>query len=369
MKSANPQFGLVLTGGGAKGAYQAGALGYLAEIGIEPHIIAGTSIGAFNGAILASHGSFPVGVRRVNELWEQLGTAPILRPNTGAVLHTLSYVSQTFVPTLREWMLDFLVSERLLKDRTTIFDPAPIEQLLRKSVNPTALRYGIELWVTVFPSLKIPGLGYDWLIDFVRAKTGTDAHWLCVQDFDDEDTLYNLLLASAALPLAFPSREVNGKSYVDGGLADNVPLRALAARGCTHAIIIHLQNGAVWSPTGKRLTPVPYCRKPSFRTGSLTAGNPFLAAPSHCHDFPEEIIIEIRPEKPINTSDTPLIGLVDSWLNFSAERIAELKQRGYEDARRCLEPIILSSRTVREQHQAHNSMVDSTTLLLKNLEV
>jgi len=355
MKSANPQFGLVLTGGGAKGAYQAGALGYLAEIGIEPHIIAGTSIGAFNGAILASHGSFPVGVRRVNELWEQLGTAPILRPNTGAVLHTLSYVSQTFVPTLREWMLDFLVSERLLKDRTTIFDPAPIEQLLRKSVNPTALRYGIELWVTVFPSLKIPGLGYDWLIDFVRAKTGTDAHWLCVQDFDDEDTLYNLLLASAALPLAFPSREVNGKSYVDGGLADNVPLRALAARGCTHAIIIHLQNGAVWSPTGKR--------------SLLTEGNPFLAAPSHRHDFPEQTIIEIRPEQPINTSDTPLIGLVDSWLNFSAERIAELKQRGHEDARRCLEPIILSSRTVREQRQAHNSVVDSTTLLLKNLEV
>ncbi len=331
MKSANPQFGLVLTGGGAKGAYQAGALRYLAEIGLEPHIIAGTSIGALNGAVLSSHGSFPVGVRRVNELWEQLGTAPILRPNTGAVLHTLSYVSQTFVPTLREWVLDFLVSGRLLKDRTAIFDPAPIEQLLRESVNPTALRYGIELWVTVFPSLKIPGLGYDWLIDFVRAKTGTDTHW-CVQDFDDEDTLYNLLLASAALPLAFPSREVNGKFYVDGGLADNVPLRALAARGCTHAIIIHLQNGAVWSR----------------------------------HDFPEQTIIEIRPEQPINTSDTPLIGLVDSWLNFSAERIAELKQRGYEDARRCLEPIILSSRTVREQRQAHNSMVDSTTLLLND---
>ena len=367
MKSANPQFGLVLTGGGAKGAYQAGALRYLAEIGLEPHIIAGTSIGALNGAILASHGSFKLGVRRVNELWEQLGTAPILRPNTGAVLHTLSYVSQTFVPTLREWVLDFLVSERLLKDHTAIFDPAPIEQLLRESVNPTALRSGIELWVTVFPSLKIPGLGYDWLIDFVRAKTGTDAHWLCVQDFADEDTLYNLLLASAALPLAFPSREVNGKSYVDGGLADNVPLRALAARGCTHAIIIHLQNGAVWSPTGKRSTTLVPKGETSFRTGSPTAGFP-EAAPNHRHNFPEPTIIEIRPEQPINTSDTPLIGLVDSWLNFSAERIAELKQRGYEDASSCLEPIILSSRTVREQRQVQNSIVDSTTLLLKNID-
>lgn len=109
-----------------------------------------------------------------------------------------------------------------------------------KAVNPAALRRGIELWVTVFPSLKIPGLGYDWLIDFVRAQTGTDAHWLCAQDFADDTTLYNLLLASAALPLAFPSREINGRFYVDGALADNVPIRALAKRGCTHVIVIHL---------------------------------------------------------------------------------------------------------------------------------
>lgn len=50
MKSANLQLGLVLTGGGAKGAYQVGALQYIAELGLEPQIIAGTSIGALNGA-------------------------------------------------------------------------------------------------------------------------------------------------------------------------------------------------------------------------------------------------------------------------------------------------------------------------------
>lgn len=332
MKSATPDFGLVLTGGGAKGAYHAGALKYLAELGIEPQIIAGTSIGALNGAVLSSHGSFQQGVRRLNELWEQLGTAPILRPNTGALLHTISYAAQTFVPTLRGWMLHFLVSEGIVKDRTAIFDPEPIEQLLYEVVNPAQLQRGIELWVTVFPSLKIPGLGYDWLIDFVRARTGTDAHWLCVQDLTDEEVIYNLLLASAALPLAFPSREVNGKAYVDGGLADNVPLRALAARGITSAIVIHLQNGSVWNR----------------------------------YDFPDQTIIEIRPEQRINKSDTSLIGLVDSWLDFSAERIAELKQRGYEDAKRCLTPIIQTFKAVNDQHQSHNALVNSTLRLLND---
>ncbi len=271
-------------------------------------------------------------MQRLNQLWDQLAEAEILRPNAGAVLRTLSYTAQTFVPTLREWMLDFLLKERLLKDSTAIFDPAPIEQLLRQAVNPAELRRGIELWVTVFPSLKIPGLGYDWLIDFVRARTGTDAHWLCVQDFADDEILYNLLLASAALPLAFPSREVNGQFYVDGGLADNVPLRALAVRGCENVIVIHLKNGSAWNR----------------------------------YDFSEQTIIEIRPEQLINKSDTPLIGLIDSWLDFSPERITELKRHGYEDAKRCLTSIIHTFETVKQQRRSHDLVVNSTQCLLND---
>lgn len=330
MKAANPHFGLVLTGGGAKGAYQAGALMYLAEIGIEPQIIAGTSIGALNGAVLSAHRPFSSAVRHLNQLWDRLGQSEILRPNTNAALHILSYAAQTFVPTLREWVLDFLIHQGMLKDSSTIFDPLPIEQMLRAAVNPTQLRSGIELWVTVFPALKIPGLHYDWLIDFVRAKTGTDACWLCVQDVADDAELYNLLLASAAIPLAFPCRKVNDRFYVDGGLADNVPLRALAARGCQNAIVIHLENGAAWNR----------------------------------YDFPEQTIIEIRPEQPIDKFDNPLLGSVSSLLDFSAERITELKARGYEDAQRCLEPIIQTFLTVGSQRQSHNILLNSTQRLL-----
>lgn len=179
---------------------------------------------------------------------------------------------------------------------------------------------------------KNSGLHYDWLLDFVRAKTGTDAHWLCVQDFADDDALYNLLLASAAIPLAFPCRKVNEQFYVDGGLADNVPMRALAARGCTHAIVIHLQNGSAWSR----------------------------------HNFPQQTLIEIRPEQPINKIDTPVLGSVNNIFDFSAERITELKARGYEDARRCLEPIIQTFFAVKNQRVSHEILVNSTQKLLND---
>jgi NTE family protein len=334
MKSATPQVGLVLVGGGAKGAYQAGALKYIAEeTAIEPQIIAGTSIGALNGAVLAADPPFERGVRRLNELWTQLGQEQILRPHSGTVLRTLSYAAQTLVPTFQKWSLDLLVQLKLLPDHTAIFDPEPIERLLREAVDLADLRRGVELWVTVFPALKIPGVDYDLLmslVDLIRARTGTAAQWLCAQNFQDDETLYNVLLASAAIPLAFPQREINGQFYVDGALGDNIPLGALAARGCTHAIVIHLDNGEVWNR----------------------------------HDFPEQTIIEIRPEQRINKFDTPIIGSVSSLLDFSGDRIAELKRRGYQDARRCLEPIIETFRSVQSQRHSHHSLLDSTQQLL-----
>ncbi|MGK7899780.1 MAG: patatin-like phospholipase family protein [Xenococcus sp. (in: cyanobacteria)] len=330
MNTKIPQIGLVLTGGGAKGAYQAGALQYIAEIGLKPQIIAGTSIGALNGATLASNTPFTYAVQRLNDIWTKLGQTEIIHLSHNPTGITLNQIAKAFIPTFRHWLINFSLQMGISNDKKALFDPEPMEQMLKETVNPTALRNGIELWVTVFPSLKIPGLDYDWLLDIVRAKMGTKAQWLCVQDCTDDETLYNLLLASAAIPFAFPQREINGKYYVDGGLADNVPLAALAARGCSHAIVIHLSNGTIWSR----------------------------------HDFPEQTVIEIRPQEQINKSEIPLIGLADTYLDFSPERIADLKCRGYADARRCLEPILNTLVTVRQQRQIENSLLDSTQMLL-----
>lgn len=330
-----PSIGLVLVGGGAKGAYQTGALQYLAEQGFKPNIIAGTSIGALNGAVLASHPSFERGVAKLNELWDRLGQENILIPNTRMIFKTLGYATQTTIPTFSNWSIEILTQLGLLPKDTVIFDPTPIERLLREAVDLKEMRQGIELWVTVFPALKIPGINYDLLmslVDLIRAKTGTNAHWLCAQNFEEDETLYNLLLASAAIPLAFPQREINSQFYVDGALGDNIPLGALAARGCQNAIVIHLDNGEVWNR----------------------------------HNFPEQTIIEIRPEQRINNSDLPILGSVSSLLDFSETRINELKQRGYEDAKRCLEPIIQTSIAVKQQRQSHQSLINYTKKLIND---
>jgi len=286
-KSIMPPFGLVLAGGGARGAYQAGVLQYMAEIDLSPNIIAGTSIGALNGAVLASSESFKQGVKRIVELWEKLGETKILRPNTNSA---------------------------------SLFDPEPIANLLREAVDPTQLRKGTELWVAAFPSsfknINIDyGLITSFLIDIVSSKTGTDAHYFRVQDCQDNETIYNLLLASASIPLAFPAREINGQFYVDGFLGDNVPLRAFAERGCTHAFVIHLENGSVWNR----------------------------------YDFPEKLIIEIRPQERINPTDTPILSELVTAFDFSSDKINTLKTRGYNDAECCLNKVSDVQLSIRKQ--------------------
>ena len=61
--------GLVLSGGGAKGAYQVGVLKALLELGARVDMVAGASIGALNGAVLASAPSLEIGVERLENLW------------------------------------------------------------------------------------------------------------------------------------------------------------------------------------------------------------------------------------------------------------------------------------------------------------
>lgn len=251
------KIGLVLAGGGAKGAYQSGVVKYLAEIDFSPHIIAGTSIGALNGAILASNTSFKQSGDRLWQLWKELGEANIIK------WQLVKYPLQS----LAQYLL-------LSEDEASFCDSNPLYKFLRDAVNAKQLRKGIELWVAAFPSAHnflpsthkagqiVPTIGNAITVTF-----GQSAEYIHVQSAETDEEIYQTLLASAAIPLAFKSRKIDDKHYVDGWLGDNVPLQALANCGCTHAIVIHLGNGELWNR----------------------------------HEFPNQTIIEIRPTEDMGT--------------------------------------------------------------------
>jgi len=338
MKSANPQFGLVLTGGGALGAYQVGALQYLAEIDFAPHIIAGSSIGALNSAMLATYRPLSHAIQRLDELWAKLSEVRPLRFNA---LTGSRYAARFFAPVLApgldafyELCLDFMSSWEILPDSGSLLDITPIEQHIRLLINPDELRKGTELWITAFPCVNFFGIELDTSIEMIRARMGGETHWLCVNDFPNDEDIWTLLLASSALPWIFPRRKAAGVTYMDGGLTDNVPLKPLAERGCKYVIVIHLQNGSLWDRD----------------------------------KFPDQTIIEIRPQQRMKKSDKPILGMVETLFDFSAERIMTLKERGYEDARSCMEPILETLKIVNSQNKGINSLINSTNSLLSSTQ-
>jgi NTE family protein len=306
--------GLVLAGGGAKGAYQSGAVKYLAEIDFVPQIVAGTSIGALNGAIIASHPPFNHAAERLWELWTELGEADIIQTQFSR-----------YIAELRLYI-------DLSGESTSIVNTAPIEKFLRHAVNPDRLRQGIELWVAAFPSVQTFFKKNDLkalALDILRSKTGLTSDYFHVQAAKTDEEIYQTLLASAAVPMGFKPRQLDGKHYVDGWLGDNVPLKALAQRGCTHAIVIHLENGSLWNR----------------------------------HEFPNQAVFEIRPTETINKSNTPLVGDLTTFLDFSPAHIRSLQERGYNDAKRCLEPLLKTL----EIEQSRRESLDRLETMTKRL--
>lgn len=161
----NPQVGLVLAGGGARGAYEAGALAtllpYLEERGERPGIVLGTSIGALNGAFLAAtaHLSAEVATGKLIEAWRGVAFSDIIGPlvSVRELSRLLLYVGGVLgIPCSRV---------------PSLLDTTPLPGALQRLVDFGHLHRNIDeglLWAHDFISSAV---GEDW---WARRRTGRD---------------------------------------------------------------------------------------------------------------------------------------------------------------------------------------------------
>ena len=189
---------LVLSGGGAKGAYEAGVAAALVEQGVPIRLVAGSSAGALNAAMIADGR-----MERLEALWRGLTRERVysLRP------------SVFFAGLLPGW-LTLLAFDRA----GSFFDPAPLRELIDSSLDVGRIRVSPVrlLVVTTDLARRAPRL------------------------FDNATITPEALMAAAAVPGAFPAVEVDGTLLVDGGLTGRAPvLEALAAdSGVERALVV-----------------------------------------------------------------------------------------------------------------------------------
>jgi len=203
---------LVLQGGGALGAYQAGVYEALRDTGHLPDWIAGISIGAINGAIIA--GNPPERrVERLRAFWERVSSQLLLGP-IGAGEQARSYYNDASAAFAVLFGLPGFFEPRLTPpwlyppgapQGLSYYDTAPLRQTLEDLVD--------------FDLINARRVRLS--VGAVNIRTGNFAYF----DNAEQDIRPEHIMASAALPPGFPPIEIDGEHYWDGGLVSNTPLQ------------------------------------------------------------------------------------------------------------------------------------------------
>ncbi len=203
---------LVLQGGGALGAYQAGAYEALAAAGETPDWVAGISIGAINAAIIAGN-TLDDRSDRLRAFWDLVSSnlpgKPIL-PGTDA----------------RQWFNEWAAASALLRGIPGFFAPRiPLPLPFQSTSTATLGYYDTTPLQQTLESL----IDFDLLNDgptrlsvgAVNIETGNFAYF----DTARQKLTTKHIMASGALPPGFPPVEIDGAYYWDGGLVSNTPLQ------------------------------------------------------------------------------------------------------------------------------------------------
>lgn len=200
-------YGVVLEGGGARGAYQIGVYKALIEEGIEVGGIAGTSVGALNGAVLVQ-GDF----EKAYELWYDISYSKVIKAEDEEI-------------------------EKLKKGKLEREDILLLVQRLKGIIGDggldiTPLR---NLLQEVIDEDKIRRSGKDFGIVTVSLSDLKPLE-LYIEDIP-QGKLVDYLMASAYLPV-FKREKIDGKKYIDGGIYNNLPANLLMDKGYKDLIVI-----------------------------------------------------------------------------------------------------------------------------------
>ena len=291
------KLGIVLSGGGAKGAYETGFLKALSEFNIQADAIAGTSIGALNGAIYASKKDTKQSAKLLEYLWNDLANSNVLEVDKTKAMKNLVEVFSYFAPMPVSKLAKIAIAVvNGGKSQEGLLTQLPILDRLKKYAPTSELKNGLPFYVGM---TKAQGNEKD-LINF-SGFGNENAEFKKVQELKEED-MHKAIMASAALPILFDGLEV--EVYRDGCLGStdnewgNTPAKPLITEEkCTHLIVCHLNEGSFFNR-----------HDPLFK------------------DIP---IIEIRPK-----SGTFSSGL--DPLQFSVDKIDKWMEQGYEDSKRIL---------------------------------
>src|SRR5215213_4125915 len=179
-------------GGGPLGAHEVGMLQALAERGIVPDLVLGTSVGAINGAAFAADPTAD-GVRRLTAMWTAMGSGDVF---SGSLVGRVATLART---------------------RTHLHDSGPLRVLLEEGLGERRIEDLALRFQCVAASIERAG-----------------EHWFT------SGPVVDAVLASASVPGILPPVEIEGEHFVDGGIVNSIPVNRAVELGAKRIYVLHV---------------------------------------------------------------------------------------------------------------------------------
>lgn len=266
---------LVLSGGGARGAFQVGVWNYLLEKGWDPDLICGTSVGAINAVAIGS--GMPL--EKLMHIWKTLN-------------HRSAYRLQ---------LLRFLGAAIFGRSFQPLMDTAPLRSTITNALDIEALHRSRR----------------DIVITAVNMLTSQ------ISLFNQRDITVDHVMASSAMPILFPWQTIDGQPHWDGGVMANTPLFPALEQAVDEIVVVLL------SPVGHADQSVP---KNVREAGELVFEHFLLGSyQSTQHEHSPAFAGDRRP-RILTVAPTRMLGF-RSLLNFSVKQSLRLIDEGYRNAK------------------------------------
>ena len=245
---------LILSGGGARAAYQVGVLRAIAELlPRQSHnpfpIICGTSAGALNAATLAVNAqNFRRGVQYLSNIWKNFQVGHVYRSDPVGVLNNST-----------RWLTGMILSTMGFNklNRVSLLDNSPLVNLLNDTLPCEKIQENIDAGLLYALSITASGYGSGQSVTFYQGVQGIHpwrrARRLGIPAKIDAQHL----LASSALPFIFPAVRIHREYFGDGSMRQIAPISSALHLGANRVLIIGLGQGGPEVPRSRQMAGYP----------------------------------------------------------------------------------------------------------------